>query len=61
MEEVKELNLKNQTYHFFNDILRVNLLYLIIHSGRGHFEEKNCQKYLIIDSTAKYEEVFFWN
>ena len=36
----------------------VNPLYLIIHSATGHFKEKNSEKYLIIDSTEKYEEVF---
>ena len=35
----------------------MNPLYLIIHSAKGHFEEKNGEKYLIIDSTEKYEEV----
>ena len=29
----------------------------MIHSARGHFKEKNSAKYLIIDSTEKYEEV----
>ena len=36
----------------------VNPLYLIIHSGTGYFKEKNDEKYLILDSTEKYEEVF---
>ena len=36
----------------------VNLLYLIIHSARGHFKEKYGAKYLIIDSAEEYEEVF---
>ena len=36
----------------------VNPLYLIIHSATGHFKEKYGEKYLIIDSTEKYEEVF---
>ena len=40
------------------NIHSVNPLYLIIHSARGHFKEKNGEKYLIIDSTDKYEEVF---
>ena len=31
-------------------------LYLIINSG--DFKEKNGEKYLIIDSTEKYDEVF---
>ena len=33
-------------------------MYLIIHSATGHFKEKNAEKYLIIDSTEKYEEVW---
>ena len=36
----------------------VNLLYLIIHSATRYFEEKNGEKYLILDSTGKYEEVW---
>ena len=36
----------------------VNPLYLIIHSATGYFKEKNGEKYLIIDSTDKYEEVW---
>ena len=35
-----------------------NPLYLIIHSATECFKEKNDEKYLIIDSTEKYEEVF---
>ena len=34
---------------------------LIINSATGYFKEKNGEKYLILDSTEKYEEVFFWN
>ena len=33
-------------------------LYLIIHSVTGHFKEKYGEKYLILDPTKKYEEVF---
>ena len=35
-------------------------MYLIIHSATGYFKEKNSEKYLIIDSTEKYEipEIF---
>ena len=33
-------------------------MYLIIHSATQHFKEKNGKKYLIIDLTEKYEEVF---
>ena len=40
------------------NIHSVNPLYLIIHSATGHFKEKYGEKYLIIDSTEKYEEVF---
>ena len=40
------------------NIHTVNLLYLIIHSATVHFKEKYGEKYLILDSTEKYEEVF---
>ena len=33
-------------------------MHLIIHSATGYFQEKDGEKYLIIDSTKKYEEVF---
>ena len=96
MGNIKEINIKNQTYYFFDDMINIknfgsnllkidkesykdidiyytgyitikkfgdcenihsiNLLYLIIHSATGHFEEKNDKKYLIIDSTDKYED-----
>ena len=36
----------------------VNPLCLIIHSATGHLKEKNGEKYLILDSTDKYKEVF---
>ena len=39
-------------------IHNINPLHLIIHSATSHFKEKNGEKYLIIDSTQKYEEVF---
>ena len=98
MGETKELNIKNQTYYFLNDMIdirnflskllkidkkshkdidiyyigyitikkfsdcenihSVNPLYLIIHSATGYFKEENGEKYLIIDSTEEYEEVF---
>ena len=101
MGETKELNIKNQTYYYFDAIIdiknfhwnllkidkkshkgidiyyigyitikrfsdcknihSVNLLYLIFHSTTGYFKEKNGEKYLILDSTDKYKEVFFWN
>ena len=31
-------------------------LYLIIHSSAGYFKEENNEKYLILDSTDKYEK-----
>ena len=40
------------------NIHSVNPLYLIIHSAKRHFKEKNSEKYLIIDSTDEYKEVF---
>ena len=40
------------------NIHSVNLLYLIINSVTGYFKEKIGEKYLILDSTEKYEEVF---
>ena len=40
------------------NINSINPLYLIIHSATGHFKEKYGEKYLIIDSTEKYEEVW---
>ena len=36
----------------------VNPLYLIISEVDGHFEEKNENKYIILDSTNKNKEVF---
>ena len=33
-------------------------MYLIIYSATGYFKEKNGEKYLILDSKEKYEEVF---
>ena len=36
----------------------MNLLYLIINSATGYFKEKYSERYLILDSTEKYEEVF---
>ena len=33
-------------------------MYLIIRSATGYFKEKYGWKYLILDSTEKYDEVF---
>ena len=38
-------------------IRSVNSLYLIIHSAARYFKEKYDEKYLILDSTEKSEEV----
>ena len=35
-----------------------NINSVIIHSARGHFKEKNSEKYLILDSAEKCEEVW---
>ena len=32
-------------------------MYLIFHSATGYFKEKNGEKYLILDTIEKYEEV----
>ena len=40
------------------NIHSVNSLCLMIHSATGHFKEKYGEKYLIIDSTQKCEEVW---
>ena len=39
------------------NIHSVNPLYLLIYSATWYFKEKNGGKYLVIDSTEKYEEV----
>ena len=36
----------------------MNPLYLIFQSATEYFKEKNAEKYLILDSTEKHEEVF---
>ena len=99
MGVTKQLNIKNETYYFFNDIIdirnfqsnllkidkklykdfaiyyigyitikkigdcknihSVNPLYLIIYSATGYFKEENGEKYLILDSTDKFDEVFY--
>ena len=47
-----------KTFSDYENMRSVNPLYLIIHSATGHFKEKYGEKYLIIDSTGKYEKVF---
>ena len=103
MGKFKQINLKNQTYHFYNDqinfkkfdarLLKVDkkdqkqidiyyigyvtekkkkllmatilAVYLMINEMIGHFEEKNENKYLVLDDvdenkevSKKYEEVW---
>ena len=98
MRETKELNTKNQTYYFLDDMINiknfqsnllkidkklykdfdicyigyvtikkigdyenihsVNPLYLTIYFATGYFKKEYGVKYLIIDLTEKYEEVF---
>ena len=65
MGQVKEINIDiyyigHITIKKFSDcenIHTANLLYLIMHSATGYFKEKNDEKYLILDSINKYEEV----
>ena len=40
-----------------NNINRVNLLYLMINEMIVHFEEKNDNKYLVLDDVDEYKEV----
>ena len=40
------------------NINSINPLYLMIHSATGEFKEDGDKKYLALDSTEKYEEVF---
>ena len=40
------------------NIHSMNPLYLMIHSATGYFKEKCSEKYLILDLTEKYDEVF---
>ena len=61
MGNIKEINIKNWTYYFFDNMINiedfdyvkiktVNPLYLIISEVDGHIEEKNGSKYLVFDS-----------
>ena len=42
----------------YENIHSVNPLYLIFYSATGYFKEENGEKYLILDSTDKYDEAF---
>ena len=89
MGEVKELNIKNRTYYYFDDMIDIRnfhfhievLIFVIFVTIRLrslvivivivimkifvawiwipiYFKEKYDEKYLILDSAEKYEEVF---
>ena len=97
MGKIRQINIKNRTYYFYNDqidlkdfdakllkidkkdyneidiyyigyvtikkivdynnINSVNPLYLMINEMIGHFEEKNGNKYLVLDDVDKNKEV----
>ena len=97
MRTVKQLEIKNRTYYFYNGLINlndfnasllkidkksykeidiyyigsvtvkkignynninsVNPLYLTINEANGHFDEKNRNKYLVLDAADKNEEV----
>ena len=97
MGEIKQINIKNRTYYFYNDridlkdfdakllkidkkdyneidiyyigyvtvkkiancnnINSVNPLYLMINEMIGHFEEKNENKYLVLDDVNENKEI----
>ena len=97
MGEVKQINIKNRTYYFYNDridlkdfdakliqidkkdykeidtyyidfvtikkiancnnINSVNLAYLMIDEMTGHLEEKNENKYLVLDDVDESKDV----
>ena len=104
MGGLKQWNIKNETYCFYDDIINIknfqsnllkidkkpykdldiyyigyvtikkfdkfsdhenihsiNSLYLIFQFATGYFNKENSEKYLILDSTDKYKEIFFWN
>ena len=94
MTKIRQINIKNQTYYFYNDqidlkdfdarltkkttktltfitlvmwllkkkancnnINSVNPLYLMINEMICHFEEKNGNKYLVLDDVDEHKEV----
>ena len=61
LEDINIYYIGNITIKKFSDCENthsVNPLYLIINSATGYFKEINGEKYLILDSVKKYEEVF---
>ena len=90
MRKIHQINIKNQTYYFYNDqinlkdfdasLLKIDkkdyneidiyyigyvtvkkiancILYLMINEMIGHFEEKNENKYLVLDDVDENKEV----
>ena len=49
---------KFDSFSDYKNIHSVNPLYLLFNSATGYFKEKNGEKYLILDLTEKYDEVF---
>ena len=62
MGTIKQINIKNQTYYFYNGIIdliySVNPLFLRITHANGYIEEKGVNKYLVFDSTDENKELF---
>ena len=55
--KVKDINIKNRTYYFFDDILYpLNPLSLIFNKVNGYFEEINENKYLTLVPTDETKE-----
>ena len=57
-KQYKDIDVYYIGYITVKKIGHVNPLYLVIHSVTGYFKEKYGEKYLILDSTEKYDEVF---
>ena len=55
MINIKDINIKNRTSCFYDDM--VNPLYLIVYEVDGFIEEKEGSKYLNIALTDGYSEV----
>ena len=55
---ISNCNFDCDWYCDYENIRSVKSLYLIIHSATWYFKERYDEKYLILDSVEKYEEVF---
>ena len=56
--KTKGLSIAIKKIDDYENILNVSPLYLMILSATGYFTEKNSEKYWILDTIDKYEEVF---